>query len=290
MKRLLLGAALAAFCLAPPLRADEPKKSEPKKSDAKSFQVPYRFTAFNHVMIRAKINGKGPFNFIVDTGAPALFVATEVCDKLGVKADKKGWGTFDRFEIEGGVVLEKAKGRVETPFQLEGMNGMGLAGAELHGMIGYNLLAKFRMEFDFSRNKMTWTQLDFDPPPPDYLDGREKGGAPGGLDMVGGIMKMLGGFLGAKATPEVAPRGFLGLETEEDSKGLLVKSLLAKGPASKAGLKAGDRILEFDGRTIRDSGDLSRFLSKRRGGDRVDLMIRRDGKEIEMNITVGEGL
>jgi serine protease Do len=55
-------------------------------------------------------------------------------------------------------------------------------------------------------------------------------------------------------------------------------------------LKVGDRILEFDGRTVRDASDLARFLSKRRGGDRVDVLIRRDGKEIEMNITVGEGL
>ena len=29
-------------------------------------------TTFQHVLVRAKINGKGPFNFILDTGAPAL--------------------------------------------------------------------------------------------------------------------------------------------------------------------------------------------------------------------------
>ena len=45
-----------------------------------------------HILVRAKINGKGPFNFILDTGAPALFVSTKVCDKIGVKSDKKGWG------------------------------------------------------------------------------------------------------------------------------------------------------------------------------------------------------
>lgn len=289
MKRLLLGAVVAAVCLTP-LHADDLKKPAAKKGEAKTYQVPYRFTAFNHVMIRAKINGKGPFNFIVDTGAPALFVATEVCKKLGVEEDKKGWGTFDRFEIEGGLVLEKVKGRVETPFQLEGMNGMGLAGAELHGMIGYNVLAQFRMEFDFTRNKMAWTQLDYEVAPPDYLDGRGKGGAPGGLDMLGGIMKMLGGLMGAKATPEVATRGFLGLESEEDDKGLLVKSVLDRGPAAIGGLKPGDRLLEFDGRTVREASDLARYLNKRRSGDLTPVLIRRDGKELEINITLGEGL
>ena len=34
---------------------------------------------------------------------------------------------------------------------------MGFAGAELHGIIGYNVLARYRMEIDFTRDKMTWT-------------------------------------------------------------------------------------------------------------------------------------
>src|SRR5262245_35485776 len=195
---------LLAIVLAVPALADEKPKP---------ISVPYKLTGTNHVMVRVKINGKGPFNFIVDTGAPALFVATEVAKKIGVKPDKKGWGTFDRFEIEGGVVLEKAKGRIETPFQLEGMNGMGLAGFELHGMIGYNLLAKFRIEYDFTRNKLAWTPLDFDPPPPDYLDGRT-GGSPGGLDLLGTGMKVLGSLLGMKPPPAPLPRAFLGIEVE----------------------------------------------------------------------------
>jgi hypothetical protein len=289
MRRLVLGAVLAACCAAAPLRADEPTRPEPTKPKAKTYQVPYRFTNFNHVMVRAKINGKGPFNFIVDTGAPALFVATEVAKQIGVEKDKKGWGTFDRFEIEGGLVIEKQKGRIETPFQLEGMNGMGLAGAELHGMIGYNVLAKFRMEFDFTRNKMAWTPLDFDPPAPAYLDGRT-GGAPGGLDAVGSIMKMLGGLLGAKATPPAVPRAFLGVELGQDDKGVFVKSVLEKGPAASGGLKADDRILEFDGRRVIDRDDMQRYLSKRRPGDSVEVTVQRKGNAEDLKVRVGEGL
>src|SRR5438067_12653319 len=99
-----------AFLTAAPLSAAEPP-----------IMVPYRLTKTQHILVRAKINGKGPFNFILDTGAPALFVATKAAKKGGVEPDKKGWGTFDRFEIEGGVPVPKAKGRIEDPFQLEGM-------------------------------------------------------------------------------------------------------------------------------------------------------------------------
>jgi hypothetical protein len=141
MHRRWLGTGLLVLCCCPSSWA-----AEVKKPVLKSYRIPYRLTDTNHVMVRVKLNGKGPFNFIIDTGAPALFVATDVAKKLGVKPDKSGWGTFDRFEIEGGAIEKKAKGRVETPFQLEGMNALGIAGDNLHGIIGYNLLARYRME------------------------------------------------------------------------------------------------------------------------------------------------
>ena len=46
--------------------------------------VPYRLTIPKHLMVRARINGKGPFNFILDTGAPALFFTEAVAKKAGV--------------------------------------------------------------------------------------------------------------------------------------------------------------------------------------------------------------
>src|SRR5881409_2783047 len=100
--------------------------AEAKKEDGQTYQVPYRLTSTKHVLVRVKINGKGPFNFIVDTGAPILFVATAVGKKLGLEADPKGITVLDKLEFEGGLTLNKVRCRVETPFQLEGMNGMGL--------------------------------------------------------------------------------------------------------------------------------------------------------------------
>src|SRR5438132_9248133 len=101
--------ALAAF--APLAPADAPPAA------AKPVLVPYRLSQTQHVLVRAKINGKGPYNFIVDTGAPALFVSKKVADAIGVVPDKRGWATFDRFEVEGGVIFERAKGKVDDLFQ-----------------------------------------------------------------------------------------------------------------------------------------------------------------------------
>src|SRR5262249_24799626 len=120
--------------------------AQTKEEDGKTYQVPFRLTVPKHIMIRAKLNGKGPFNFILDTGAPAMFLTKAIAEKSGIKLDKDHWGMLDTFDIEGGVPVGKTKVRVADIPQLKAMNGLGLAGVEIHGMIGYDVLARYRME------------------------------------------------------------------------------------------------------------------------------------------------
>jgi hypothetical protein len=271
--------ALAALLLVVPLRAEE-------KPAAKSYAIPYKLTFTNHVMVRAKINGKGPFNFIVDTGAPALFVATNVAKKVGTKADGEGWGEFDKFELEGGLVLERARGKIDDPFQLEGMNGMGLAGIELHGMIGYNILAKYKITYDFTSDKLGLEEIPgFKPAAPPSF-GR---GGQGGLEIIGKLMRFVAPLLGMQM-PERKPRGFLGVEFDEAKDGAVVKSVLPGGPADKAGLKAGDRVVGASKEKIDFLSDLVAAAARRSAGDEVKLTIERDGAEKILTLTFGKGL
>jgi hypothetical protein len=273
---------LVSLGLTSSLFADEVKKSE-----ATTYHVPYRLTTTSHVLVRAKINGKGPFNFILDTGAPALFVSTAVGKKLKLEADKSGWATLDKFALEGGAVVTKAKARIEDPFQLEGMNGLGLAGAHIDGIIGYNILARFRMEFDFTKDKLAFTTLDYDPPPPQGLGGGA--GAAGGLDTMAAIMKFLGGFLGQKAEPDIILPGFLGLQLSDDKDGVQVKSVLAKGPAATAGLQVGDHINQVGGKKVTSVVDFRRQTSKLPAGARVQLSIRRQDEAKEVTVQLAKG-
>src|SRR4051794_31236360 len=103
---------IAMISSAPPAFAQDTPK------EAKAWPVPYKLTSSQHVMVRVKINGQGPYNFIVDTGAPIMIVTQSVGKKLGLAADKKGWATIDRLDFEGGLKLEKVKILVDTPFQL----------------------------------------------------------------------------------------------------------------------------------------------------------------------------
>jgi hypothetical protein len=263
------------------IRADE-KRVEPKV-----YQVPYRLTNTSHVLIRAKINGKGPYNLILDTGAPALFVSTAVCRKLNIPADKNGWGTFDRFEIEGGIVLKKCRGRIEDPFQLEGMNGLGLAGVEIHGIIGYTILARYRLGFDFTKEKMTWEPLHFDPPPPQGLNERS---VAGGMEALGSVMKIVGAFLGKKNDPEAVPRGFLGVLLEESNGKIQIRTVLPKGPAAEAGLMPGDEIVRFQGNAPRSIADLQKHFAEVGIAGTVEVQVLRGDSTKSVRINSGKGL
>jgi hypothetical protein len=303
MKILGSCVALAALSLAAPA---------PAKPPPKSFQVPYRLTETKHVLVRAKINGKGPYNLIVDTGAPALFVAVPVARKLGVKPDNKDLGVFDRFEIEGGVVLTNIKGRIETPPQIEGMNALGLAGVELHGIIGYDILARYRLEIDFTRDKMVWTPLDSKPKVSMSLGG---GRGTSIIDLLGSLLKAasprqaippvrLRGFLGvqlkdhednpvAQAVPGEEPAGkaaVKGVQRKDEIENPVVVAVLAEGPADKAGVRAGDRITHVQGRSVLDISDVQRYVSRKKPGEEIKLTIQRGKDTKEITIKLGEGM
>ena len=156
------------------------------------------------------------------------------------------------------------------------MNGMGLAGVELHGMIGFNVLAKYKIQYDFTSDKLLLTPLKYEPPPVERMgDGRTKG-QPGGLEMIGSLMKMLGPLLGFKGPPVRQPRGFLGAELAEDD-GVVVKSVLPGGPADKAGLKAGDKIEKIGKTKIDLLSDVVRLTAKLQGGDELPVSVIRGG-------------
>lgn len=277
--------ALAALLPLAATAADPPPKTDKKAETA--VEVPYRLTDTKHVLVRAKLNGKGPFNFILDTGAPAVFVTKAVAKKVGLEEDKKGWGTFDSFVIEGGLKVDKAQGRIEDLFQLEGMNGLGLAGVELHGVIGYNVLAKFRITYDFTGDKLAFVPLDFDPP---EVKGIGKGGGQGGLEIMGTMMKTLAGFMGVKPTFEVTPGGFVGIEIEEKEKKLFVKTVLKGSPAEEAGVKVGDRLDSVKDTSLDKLTDVARTFGKAGVGDTVKLTVERGGEKKTLGIKLGGGM
>jgi serine protease Do len=71
-------------------------------------------------------------------------------------------------------------------------------------------------------------------------------------------------------------------------RGALVLALAPGGPAAKAGLRVGDVIVAFDGKTVNSSGDLGAAIEARRPNDRVSVtVVHQDGTRQTFTITLG---
>jgi S1-C subfamily serine protease len=69
-----------------------------------------------------------------------------------------------------------------------------------------------------------------------------------------------------------------------EGKGLLVESVVENSAAAKAGLKAGDVIVEIDGEAVSRQMDLTRALNKKTEGD-VNLTVIRNKQRQNVRVT-----
>ncbi len=98
--------------------------------------------------------------------------------------------------------------------------------------------------------------------------------------------KVIRGWLGVSIqdlTPELAKS--LNIKPQ---KGALVADVVKDSPAEKAGLKRGDVITDFGGKTVEDSTTLRNMVASTAPGKTVDMKIMRDGKEQNVSVTLTE--
>jgi len=95
-------------------------------------------------------------------------------------------------------------------------------------------------------------------------------------------------------------RGWLGLTSQDitddirqslklkDNNGALVGNVFTGDPAEKAGIKIGDVILEIAGQTVKDNRELGRIAATLHVGNKVNVRVLRNGKEITLPIVIAE--
>jgi serine protease Do len=69
-------------------------------------------------------------------------------------------------------------------------------------------------------------------------------------------------------------------------KGIIIQGIVEDGAASKADLKAGDIILEIDGREVNKPNELQSYVASLTAGTKVQLKIFRDGDTLERSVTL----
>lgn len=120
----------------------------------------------NRIVIDVKLNGKGPFRFIFDSGAVAV-VAPEVVRQLGLKIEnlQTGGGGVGEQLVERGEanIAEVEVGDIHLPAQAFGVISFAdtkfVFGANrIDGIIGFPLFKRLVVHVDYERKQLTFTQ------------------------------------------------------------------------------------------------------------------------------------
>jgi serine protease Do len=85
----------------------------------------------------------------------------------------------------------------------------------------------------------------------------------------------------------MAPRGMLGIGLEQGDGGARIREVMPGSGAAKAGLKLGDTVLSINGKQAKTHEDLVAIVAHYKPGDVLTLTIRRDGKEVTVQATLG---
>lgn len=250
-------------------------------ADGETIEVPFRMLPSNHMVVEAKLNGKGPFRFVFDLGAPVTLLTNRAAEESGT-VDKKApkallMGTRGEAQIKqvqmGELVADKVPVIVMDHPALSALSG--ILQKPLSGIIGYTFWARYRMTIDYQTKKMTFTPVDFEV-----------------QDLFKELPARLSGPKRAQ-TIILGPRGLWGVAFDEhrpDERGATIGKVIPESPAADAGLHPGDIVTAIDGRWITSVNDAFAAAAKVSPGTPIEIEILRDDASMTLKITPREGL
>lgn len=114
------------------------------------------------ILLPVTLNGQGPFDFVLDTGATLTCVTPTLADSLrlpergGAQGFGAGVGGSGRVEI---VAIDSVQVGGIRAYDVTAcvvdLGQMGTLGFEVHGLLGLNFLKPFRVGIDFERNVLS---------------------------------------------------------------------------------------------------------------------------------------
>jgi hypothetical protein len=124
----------------------------------------------NHIYAEVRVNGKGPYNFIFDTGGVNI-VTPRVAKELGLKSEGKmegrggGSGHMDMGLAKIGEIQLGAAEVKDQLFIVAPLDALAPAeGTDMPGMVGFETFHRFVTRFDYGTRTITLIRPDaFDP-------------------------------------------------------------------------------------------------------------------------------
>jgi S1-C subfamily serine protease len=95
-------------------------------------------------------------------------------------------------------------------------------------------------------------------------------------------------YLGLAMQTVAVPESLRGKIPASASSALLVVHVEPSGPAEKAGILLGDVVIELQGNTVEDTGDIQQLLGSAKVGDTVQATVLRGGVPVKVSITLAD--
>jgi hypothetical protein len=248
--------------------------------------VPFELLPSRHMAVQVKINGKGPYRLVFDTGAPLMLVTTRAAKDAGiVKRDAKapGFGLFNMMGEPKSIELFEmgelqAKDVAAVVMDHPTVKVMEELFGRLDGIVGFPFFARYRMTIDYQAKTMSFVPTNYSP-----------------KDVFDALMKLMTADPKARNSPKVlAPLAQWGIVVDkpngDEAAGVVVQRVFMGGPSAVAGLQQGDRILTVDGRWTDSVVDFYEALAVLQPGKTVTLRIDRAGQAISVKVTPRAGL
>jgi membrane-associated protease RseP (regulator of RpoE activity) len=275
MKRSLRAFSFLLLTAALPARADSVALAP--------VAVPFRLLATKHIVIRIKINGKGPYRVIFDTGAPVSLINSKTAKETGLVPKNAPQSIFSLFGPAAQTTIRtleigalKAHSVPVIIMDHPTVEVLSRVLGPIEGILGFPFFARYKMTLDYQAKQLTFVPNGFEP-----------------ADI---IQTLVSGLLAREkaATQRLVPAALWGFTIGKDGKdeqaGVVVQEVLPGGAAHKAGLRAGDRLLSLDGRWTDSVTDCYLAASFVKPGTEVRVVIERQGKEGELVVKPVAGL
>src|SRR4051794_38173305 len=175
MYRILFAAFVSALVLVGAVGADDNKQKKETKKDkeAKAVVVPFEILKSGHVAVDVKVNGKGPYKLIFDTGAPISLVNNKLAKEAGLIEGNEKKSMFDLFGAAGekkvkSMELGGAKASDVTVMVMDHPTVKALSDAlktPIYGLVGFPFFAQFKMTIDYQKKTLSLTPNGYKVPP-----------------------------------------------------------------------------------------------------------------------------